>query len=462
MMRRVSFLTTLAFSMLVLLSCEKEESVSIYSKNIVVSNEPTVTSFTANLTATFNGIDKVEMALGKKGVLYCVKSDNAESAFKSWKEGSDDPGCTIFDKVEMSGETVKCSLSGLTDDTEYCYCIFFQKRDGTREISKVFQFRTLLFNPEIKDLKVDDIHCFIAFAQGEIMIDIKDAAYCETGVVVSNRKNTTIENSTIFKSTQYKLLEIKNDGTYDLAFVLRLNDLEPNKDYNCRTYVKYPISSNQSGYLYGPEKEFKTKDFQEIAVNLGLSSGNLWAMTNIGAESPEQYGNYFAWAEINPKTNFTWNGYKWRSENNKYNTDTTSVYLSSKTIIDLEDDAANYNWGGAWRIPTREDYEELCSECDLYETTVNGVKGVGITGVNGNSIFIPYGGVIAEGSESLLKGSYFYTFTSTMWYGNANGMNYFMYPFGDDPLYLGPGHEWTHRFNRSSGLTIRPVYSVDN
>lgn len=63
-MRRVSFLTTLAFSMLVLLSCEKEESVSIYSKNIVVSNEPTVTSFTANLTATFNGIDKVDMASG--------------------------------------------------------------------------------------------------------------------------------------------------------------------------------------------------------------------------------------------------------------------------------------------------------------------------------------------------------------------------------------------------------------
>ena len=64
MMRRVSFLTTLAFSMLVLLSCEKEESVSIYSKNIVVSNEPSVTSFTANLTATFNGIDKVDMASG--------------------------------------------------------------------------------------------------------------------------------------------------------------------------------------------------------------------------------------------------------------------------------------------------------------------------------------------------------------------------------------------------------------
>ena len=63
-MRRVSFLTTLAFSMLVLLSCEKEESVSIYSKNIVVSNEPSVTSFTANLTATFNGIDKVDMASG--------------------------------------------------------------------------------------------------------------------------------------------------------------------------------------------------------------------------------------------------------------------------------------------------------------------------------------------------------------------------------------------------------------
>ena len=461
MMRRVSYLTTLVFSMLVLLSGEKDEPVSIYSKSIVVSDGISFTSFTADLSATFNGVDKAELALAKKGALYCVKSDNTEGAFKAWKEGNNNPGCTMYDTVNMTGETARCLLKGLSEDTEYSFCFFLQKRDGKREISPVCQFRTMAFKPEIKDVSLDGVQSFVAFAQGGVVIDINDAALCEMGVLVSGHSNTTIENSTVYKCSQFKLGGKKEGTESVLDFTLRLTGLDTNKDYYCRPYIKYPISSNQSGYLYGTEKAFKTKAFQDIAVDLGLTSGNLWAMTNVGADSPEQYGNYFAWAEVNPKTNYTMNNYKWRYDNNKYNTDSTSVYLSSRKNIDLEDDAANYNWGGDWRIPTHEDYCELTDECDWSETSLDGVLGIQITGVNGNSIFIPYGGVITEGSEATLKGSRFYTFTSTLYFGIANGFKYWTYPWGDDPLYLGPGHDFTHQFNRSSGFTIRPVYPVN-
>ena len=131
-------------------------------------------------------------------------------------------------------------------------------------------------------------------------------------------------------------------------------------------------------------------------VNLGLPSGVLWATCNVGANSPEDYGDYFAWGETQPKAHYKSETYKWcegsYDTQTKYCTDSYYGTVDNKTILELSDDAANANWGGDWRMPTKEEQDELRTECFWTWTTKNGVKGYTVTGPNGNSIFLPAAG----------------------------------------------------------------------
>lgn len=131
-------------------------------------------------------------------------------------------------------------------------------------------------------------------------------------------------------------------------------------------------------------------------VDLGLPSGTLWATCNVGANAPEQYGDYFAWGETTPKENYDWSTYKWcdgrDSTMTKYCTNSSYGYngfTDNKTELDPEDDAAYVNWGPNWRMPTAEQRQELAKQCTWTWTTRNGVYGRKVTGPNGKSIFLP-------------------------------------------------------------------------
>ena len=134
-----------------------------------------------------------------------------------------------------------------------------------------------------------------------------------------------------------------------------------------------------------------------VAVDLGLPSGTLWADRNIGADSPEDCGDYFAWGETEPKTTYNWSTYKWCKGRygtlTKYCTDLASGTVDNKMTLEPEDDAATTNWGEAWCMPTYEQIIELDDECTWTEITQNGVNGFKLTGPNGNSIFIPAAGI---------------------------------------------------------------------
>ena len=133
-----------------------------------------------------------------------------------------------------------------------------------------------------------------------------------------------------------------------------------------------------------------------VAVDLGLPSGTLWADRNIGADSPEDCGDYFAWGETEPKTTYNWSTYKWCKGRygtlTKYCADLASGTVDNKMTLEPEDDAATANWGEAWCMPTYEQIHELYDECTLKMITQNGVNGYKMTGPNGNSIFIPAAG----------------------------------------------------------------------
>ena len=130
-------------------------------------------------------------------------------------------------------------------------------------------------------------------------------------------------------------------------------------------------------------------------VDLGLPSGNLWAKCNLGASSPEQYGDYYAWGETKPKQEYTYPNHKWYKEGasslgfTKYNNE------DGKLTLEDEDDAVIQNLGKGWRTPTLADFRELTNQklTTIKKTTLNGVAGYQITSKkNGKSVFIPFAG----------------------------------------------------------------------
>ena len=117
-----------------------------------------------------------------------------------------------------------------------------------------------------------------------------------------------------------------------------------------------------------------TANAQHEYVDLGLPSGTLWATCNVGANSPEEEGDEFAWGETTTKNSYTQGNYS---------------FDENPAVLDPENDAATVNWGSEWRMPSKAQCEELT--CGKYTTNVYCEDGVRITGKNGNSIFLPEG-----------------------------------------------------------------------
>ena len=143
-----------------------------------------------------------------------------------------------------------------------------------------------------------------------------------------------------------------------------------------------------------------------VAVDLGLSVK--WARVNLGATEPEDYGDYFSWGETYPKNSYNWSDYSFGQSKNgpfsKYVREAEYGTVDHKTVLDPSDDAAHVNWGGDWRLPTQEEFQELMTNCSWSWTTRNGIPGYRVTsykeGFSGVSIFLPANGMIGGTSPS--------------------------------------------------------------
>ena len=134
-------------------------------------------------------------------------------------------------------------------------------------------------------------------------------------------------------------------------------------------------------------------------VDLGLPSGTLWATCNVGAETPEGYGDYFAWGETEPKTTYNWSTYQHCNgvldQLTKYCNDSDYGYngfTDDLTVLQPSDDAATANWGSGWCMPTVGQWRELRDNTSTVWTIQNGVNGRLFTAPNGNSLFLPAAG----------------------------------------------------------------------
>ena len=167
-------------------------------------------------------------------------------------------------------------------------------------------------------------------------------------------------------------------------------------------------------------------------VDLGLPSGTLWATCNVGATSPEGYGNYYAWGETTTKSDYS---------------SSTYTYSSNPTELPTSVDAAYVNWGKQWRMPTKEQFAELKAECTWVWTTLNDMRGYKVVGRTGNFIFLPAAGY-RDGSSLYNGGSGGYYWSRTL---------YASYPYSARYLYFDSNYVGTSGDDRYYGLSVRPV-----
>ena len=226
--------------------------------------------------------------------------------------------------------------------------------------------------------------------------------------------------------------------------------------------VKKIIELTQSEYDALTEKDANTiyiiKTFADIAngheyVDLGLidEEGNkiMFSPYNLGANSPEQPGDYYAWGEIEAnKDSYTWENYKWC--NGTYDSLTKYNAADNKIRLDIEDDAASVKLGGLWHIPTKIELDTFIEKCSFLWTTQNNKTGFLVTGINESTIFIPSSGFKYNTQEDEIND------VPRIWssnkYDTDSNANSIMKNNTNKPRITG--------FNRQYGLCIRPALTI--
>ena len=190
-------------------------------------------------------------------------------------------------------------------------------------------------------------------------------------------------------------------------------------------------------------------------VDLALPSGTLWATCNVGANTPEDYGNYYAWGETSTKSTYNWSTYKYA--NRGYNKLTkycdksnygANGFTDNLTTLQTDDDPATAKWGSGWRTPSKAQWDELLSNTTRKWTTQNGKKGYLFTSKkNGQGVFLP-----AAGGR---------------WDSELNGAGSNGYYWSQSLYASSPSHAWCLGFdsgdcrmsssNRGNGFAVRPV-----
>lgn len=304
------------------------------------------------------------------------------------------------------------------------------KTDGSIVVCGTAEIDSLKFvpmgyfeEPTVTTNEVENITFTSAICGGNVTYD-GGVEVTAKGICWSTEPNPTVsDNYTV-------------DGSGIGSYTSNLSNLLESTTYYVRAYA-----TNVVGTSYGEERSFTTLPSSGIindheCVDLGLPSGLKWASCNIGASSPEAYGEYFAWGETNTKDYYYFDNY-------------SLLNLSMDDISgNAQYDAATAKWGPTWRMPTKTEQEELLNYCTWSWTTQNEVKGYKVTGPNGNSIFLPAAGYRYQ-SESGYAGEKGYYWSSTSY--DKDYSSSYNIVFKNDYKELNDGG------NRFYGRSVRPV-----
>lgn len=209
-----------------------------------------------------------------------------------------------------------------------------------------------------------------------------------------------------------------------------------------KVYFRTGVDGSSVEALSWNEVEIVNKINGYEFVDLGLPSGLKWAKYNIGANSPEEYGNYYSWGEVEVEAD------------NNYSAANNSTYQIQYGDItgNPEHDAATANWGSPWKMPNEAEYQELMDNCEWTWTSQNNINGYKVTGPNGNSIFLPASGYRIN-TLIKLRGTYGYYWLPTPYDNDADNT-------ARSFRFYNIKREFYYYDYRYYGKTIRPVASV--
>jgi len=410
-------LNILIITLLALVSCKKDKDfsgVNVELKNVSVSTGVADMTYYAEYSYPAN-LKAVTMLLSENSAMSNVRTVQCDVGYL----------------------TIKATVTGLKENATYYYKLKYDTGFGVLE-SEVKSFVTTGNGvPTVTTGSVTNITQTSATCCGNVT---SDGGYFVTtrGFCWNTSQNPTLSDAH------------NANGSGIGSYTVNVPALTTNTTYYVRAYAV-----NEKGTSYGDEVSFKTQGGggggTHEYVDLGLPSGLLWATCNVGADSPEDYGDYFAWGETTIKINYDWFTYQWCNGSyntlTKYNTDSSYGIVDNKTVLELSDDAANANWGGDWRMPKYGEMLELKNTCTWTWTALDGKNGYRVTGTNGNSIFIPATGYRDEVNiyDVDFLGNYWSSSLRTAYSNYAR----YLY-FNSDEVIMNFG-------DRNSGRTVRPV-----
>ncbi|MCQ2188688.1 MAG: hypothetical protein MJZ00_02055 [Paludibacteraceae bacterium] len=203
--------------------------------------------------------------------------------------------------------------------------------------------------------------------------------------------------------------------------------------------VRFKISADET-------KDKKEEVNDENAVDLGLPSGTLWSRMDLGAKKPESRGDYFAWGETSPIGSYTGNG-ECVTCGMRYDALLENGIIDSAGVLTPKYDAATVLLGENWRMPTKEDFDELKLKCTWTWVKHNGVCGYRVKGPNGKYIFLHAGGCRKKDDlDKICENGHYWSSTVYRGANTANSMFFDASEFG-------------RRNDRDFGQLIRPVYN---
>ncbi len=289
-------------------------------------------------------------------------------------------------QCRLDGASFSYSLYGFQPNTTYYFKAYVKTADGTivSEETGQFQITGMIQEFAVYTESATEITESSATLNGYVT-STDGVHYCGFILNMGTYNDTIMVESFAGGSFFYQVSNLTASTTYYYqAFAIR-------DGWEFGEEVSFTTSRATTGTLNG-----------HTWVDLGLPSGLLWSTTNIGAENPEDYGNYYAWGETETKETYDWSTYQYcnsgdsalitkycNAEEYGYN-----GYTDTLTVLEAIDDAATTNWGDGWRMPTNDDFQELVDNCDTAWITLNGVNGMLFTSRNnGRFIFLPAAGI---------------------------------------------------------------------
>ena len=408
----------IVWAFFVLLGTACEEIALPATALLVQENKADVSPTSATLTIKLEPIAATIQAMN---VYYSLSSNMSDSQKMAMK------------KVDES--TYTAVLVNLKEETTYYVQYEALNAFSSTKDKNTYDFKTKkqVVLPTVVTSTVTQITVSSAVMGGNVTSD-GGATVTERGVVYSTSQNPDINDINDF---------ICPCGSGTGEFTYNATTLKSNTTYYVRAYAK-----NEKGTAYGEQVSFTTaEEISEtpVYVDLGLPSGIKWADRNVGATKPWEYGDHFAWGETSTKDNYSEETYSHATLKRGFII--TKYKGSDYSILLAEDDAATAKWGGEWRMPTKEERDELYEYCNWEWTTKNGVEGYKVTSKqNGNSIFLPLAGSVDGDWTNTAYGFYWTSTVNTENTWNAYDINFTSSSvlMNDDVRYY--------------GRSVRPVY----